>query len=595
METEPSKIMSWFKNLADGEFYPLWTRNDEDFDIWEMNPSPSNMTGYESDIKAKTKHHGSEIDIISNELRLNSDSVQSILSSADIQISVKMAEAEGIDKRAEVGRLERLFYYMLEQGDLRLRRLVLPSLIESSNWHALVRGWRAARILNYEIQGKIIADYTPLDPRHLVYEVGGEGLTKVGYKTFKSKAALEREWGKEIDKHPWYKPWEKSQKSIEVIDYWEKGDGVCWNSVVAQGTVLKSPEAHKMRSMPFVIIPVSTRPPISDDTGTGLKGYGESIFASNRNINAVRNRFVSIVINHGNLLANLPVINYVGQDGRSLPEGALFNVPGGVLELTLGGNKLEAPPVKEISPTVVNILAWLNDQVQSALLPPFQLEQPPASGTRYALSAEASNKIFNPQLRSLEHFIEDICRLIEEQLIDGGIKVKFQSVHKKQYAVVTVKPVDLKKDHIIKVEVTASNPWEKMDTAQQAQMLEALGLPREWIYENILKLQDPELIKKIQALEIYEHSPIEMMKRAAEVLMDMGYEVEARKLVEQMHKLAVQEGTEAPDESDMLAMQERGAVGGTQAPTGAPMGEEAMRTAPPLEPRPPALPPMEGI
>ena len=77
--------------------------------------------------------------------------------------------------------------------------------------------------------------------------------------------------------------------------------------------------------------------------------------------------------------------------------------------------------------------------------------------------------------------------------------------------------------------------------------------------------------------------------------MDMGYEVEARKLVEQMHKLAVQEGTEAPDESDMLAMQERGAVGGTQAPTGAPMGEEAMRTAPPLEPRPPALPPMEGI
>ena len=590
MESDARKITSWFDNLANGEFKPQFGRMDEDFDVWEMNPSPSNWTGYESDIRAKTKSHPSEIIVISDELRLNSDNVQSILSSADIQITVKMAEAEGIDKRAEVGKLERLFYYMLEQGDLRLRRLLLPSLRECSDWHALIRGWRAARILNYRLGDQIIADYMPLDPRYLVYEVGGEGLIKVGYKTFKSKAALESEWGVQINGSPWYKPWEKSEKDIAVIDYWEsEGTGKFGNAVLTKDKFLKEPEILEMRSMPFSIIPISTRPPISDDAGTKLKGYGESIFAPNRNINAVRNRFISMEINHANLLANLPVINYIGEGGRSVPPNALFSVPNTIIELTKGENELASPPLKEISPTMVNILGWLNSQVQSTLLPPFQLEQPPASGTRYALAAEASNKVFNPQLRSLEHFLEDICRLIEEQLVDGGVRVekkkpisqiKFHSFYKKEYAVITVKPVDLKKDHIIKVEATASNPWEKMDTAQQAQMLQALGLPRAWIYEHILKIQDPKLIDDLRALEVYEMSPIEMMKKAAKMLMDMGYKDEAWKLIEKM---------------DMLEAQERAAAIGTPEGTTPISSPPPLEPGPPLEPRPPVMPPMEGL
>ena len=578
MEREASKITAWYDRLAKGEFSALFTRMDEDFDVWEMNPSPSNITAYESGILSKTKKHPSEITVISNDLRVNCDNVQSILSSADMQIQVRMAEAEGIDKRAEIGKLERLFYYMLEQGDLRLRRLTLPTLRECSDWHALVRGWRATRILNYKAGNKIIADYIPLDPRYLVYEVGGEGLIKIGYKTFKSKSSLASEWGRELAGTPWYKPWEKKEETTEVIDYWEYEDvGKYGNAVVSENIFLKEPEILKMRSMPFSIIPVSTRPPIADSTGTKLKGYGESIFASNRNINALRNRFASIAVNHANLMANQPMINYVGPGGRTIPRDAMFNVPGEVIELTIGENRLEASPAKELSPTVVNMLSWLNSQVRTTLLPPFQLEQPPASGTRYALAAEASNKIFNSQLRSLNHFYEDICRLIEEQLIDGGIKVKFQSLFEKEYAQVEVTPVDLKRQHIIKVEATASNPWEKMDTAQVAQMLETLGLPRVWIWEHILKLQDPKLIQDLVALEAYEHSPEGMMKRAVEVLMDRGYVDEAKKLVDQM---------------DMMERQQQAMAGEGVGLPGRPP-ETPLEMAPPLplEPTSPVMPP----
>jgi len=49
------------------------------------------------------------------------------------------------------------------------------------------------------------------------------------------------------------------------------------------------------------------------------------------------------------------------------------------------------------------------------------------------------------------------------------------------------------------------------------------------------------LIQDLLALEIYEHSPEGMMKRAVEVLMDRGYVFEAQKLVEQMDRLPTQE------------------------------------------------------
>ncbi len=558
---------------------PVFTRMDEDLDVWEMNVSPTNITAYHSDILSKTKQHATDIEIVSNELRTNCDNVQSILSSADMQIMVKKAEAEGMDRRAEESRLERLFYFLLTQGDLRLRRLLLPTLREQSDWHALVRGWRAARILTYKGKGgKVIANYTPLDPRWLVYEVGAEGLLWVAYKTFKSQVALEDEWG--------YEPgtlskvgavlqrWTGSRKKEnEVIEYWYFEEPYkIWNAVVKGDVFLKEFEMLKIRSMPFSIVPVSTRPPIADDTGTKLKGFGESIFASARQIHAVRNRFATMMANQANLLANQPLIHYRAKGGGRPIPGSFQDVPGGMIELTMGEDAIEPSPMKEISPTVINLLSWLSGQVRETLLPTFQMEDPPASGTRYSLGIEAANKTFNPQLRSLNHFFEDILRLTEEQLIDGGIKVKFQSLMKNEFAEVEIKPVQLKESHIIKVEFMARTPWTQMDTAQVAQMLKQLGLPDGWIWENILKVQDPKGLADLAAIELFEHSPKGAMKRAVEALIETrGDLVAAQSLVDDMTRLEEQEematrgvapeGEPAPPEGE---------------PTPSPMGREPM-------------------
>jgi len=535
-----------------GSSLPVWN-----LEIWEMNPSPTNITAYHSDILSKTKEHETDINIVSNELRTNCDNVQSILSSADMQIMVRLAEPTGVDRRADMAKLERLFYFLLTQGDLRLRRLLLPTLREQSDWHALVRGWRAARILTYKGEkGGIVANYTPLDPRWLVYEVGADGLIWVAYKTFKAKETLKSEWGylpKGLKTALQSLTGAKEKAENETIDWWYfEEPGKVWNAVVHKGGFLKEPERLKLRSMPFAIVPVSTRPPIADETGMKLKGYGESLFASSRQIHAVRNRMATLFANHANVRAHQPLIHYrAKQGGRDIPPnllGRFAATPGSMVEMTMGEDKIEASPMEEISPTVVQLLSWLNSQIRETMLPTFQMESPPGSGTRYSLAMESSNKIFNPQLRSLNHFYEDICRLIEEQLIDGGISVKFQSLVKNRFEEAKITPVQLKEPHIIKVEFMARTPWTQMDTAQVAQMLKQLGLPDGWIWENILKVQDPKMLADLAAIELFEHSPKGAMKRAVEALVETrGDIVAAQSLVADMDKLEASERGGVPE------------------------------------------------
>ncbi len=235
---EAPEIIEKVEDKFTREFKELHTRMDEDFPIWDMDTSPS--TSYKLEIEAKTKAHPSELEVVSNDLRTFCDNVQSTLAFADMQIMVRMAEAEGEDKREEIGKLERLLYFALEQGDERLMRLLLPPLRLSLIWFSLVRGWSAGRFLVYKKNKNVIFNFMAFDPRWLVYEVGDEGLIWVAHKTFKSKGALESQYKKEIlGGKPWYKPWGKSQDSVEVIEYWVKEEDEIKNAIICDKKFLK--------------------------------------------------------------------------------------------------------------------------------------------------------------------------------------------------------------------------------------------------------------------------------------------------------------------------------------------------------------------
>ena len=527
------------------EFSPRFERMDEDFEIWDMQETSATIDydGGKHKTVSSTKR-GSDIHVISNDLRTFADQVYSTLASAEMGIMVRMAQEEGEDKRDDIGKLERLMRFAMDMVDRRLRKQVLPALRDNTIWYSINRGWAAARVLVYKTKsGEVIFDILPQDPRWLAFETCADGLSWTGYKTFRSEEKLKGEWG--------YTGGAKNNN--EVIDYWRQIDnGVFENAVVSGANFVKKPTKYKMRSFPEIIVPVATRPPLaasSESSTEMVEGYGDSIYAPARDINRTWNRMASVVATHANLLSKQPTINYYDDQGEIIKSTVYLAEY--VKNLPMGHNELKEAPMKDISPVVANLLGLLSQQKERAMLPNIPVGSPAPSGTLYNLVQEQGNKIFNPQLQNLNYFYEEICRLIEEQLVDGGISVDVKYEEKKKYFETKVTPVDLKKPHIIKVEFTAKSPWTQLDTAQVGQMLIDLGLPKTWVWEHILKIDDTRLIRRLLALEAYEYSPEGMMKEAVDVLMEMGYGFEASKLVEKM---------------DLMESQERQEVTGGQMP-----------------------------
>jgi len=534
-EIKPTELTAKITARAK-DFIEPHQRMDSDFRLWNLDTA-SYPADYSVIRGIFPPTDTTDISIVTNKPRTYADKVQARLSAAEMQIMVRMAEREGEDKRDEMGMLERLFYFALDKGDERLRRMLQPPFREQSIWYSIVRGWVAARILVYKDNKNVIFDLQPLDPRWLVYELGSGGVSWAAYSTFRSKTAIKEEYDYTATK----------DKDNIIWDYWHYDEpGKISNAVLCDNEFLKEPEVYDLPSMPILIMPVSTRPMIAGANGSELKGYGESIFASNRALYASLNKLVSMWATHANLLAQQPTINYYKDGGKQLKSTAYL--ADAVLNLPDGLNRLEPSPLKEVSPTLVNLVSVINRLVEDGSLPDIDIGKPPPSGTLYNLIQEYGNKVFNPQIVNLNNFYSDICRLIEEQLIAGKLKVKVKRSERQKYYETQITPIDLKKPHTIKVEFTHTTPWTELDVYQIADMAKRLGLPDSFIQEYILKVPDPKGMGDESAIEVYEKSPRGIMLRAIKALDKLGREDERDDTIRLMYEMSLQEGAEETPE-----------------------------------------------
>ena len=527
---------------AEGRLSSYYDKLDKDFKLWDLE-------------EIKYEVHETAINVTTNEPRLFADDVQTDLASAEMQIVVRTLEEAREEEREKAGRIERLFNFLLSLADERLESLLLPPLKETLIWLFSIRGAAGARILNYIEDGKFIPDYMALDPRWLSYEVGGSGLSWIANKIFKTKTQLADEWGHEPKGAPWYKPWTKEKDLYQVYDYWEVTNGKVSNTVLCEKEAIHNEEYKKLTSLPFIFMPVTSRMPVVVAEGGSEQGrYGESIYASKRAMYELASKLTTTWATHARTLANQPLINEIDDVGLRLDRLTLYAE--GVLNIPMGHQKISASPLKEISPTLINLVAWVEDKIERGQTPRLKMTSPPSSGTMANIYREAGNRIYNPQVRVLSHFYASMCRMIEAQLKAGGVggdeirKIKVETEKEGKYWSYDIKPVDLKKPHTIKVEFTVRTPWSQLDVTQQADMLRRLGLPDRWIWEFILKVPDPKLLEELAILEIAEKSPQIAMKKAVEVLMKYGRADDAEALIREMDRMEAQErmaaGEQAP-------------------------------------------------
>lgn len=575
------------------DFKPRFDRMDEDFDRWTMK-GVETRGSFEFLTQVKDRARDTDIKITGNDFRTFSDDVQSILSSSERQIKARMADPEGQDKREEIGKLERLLEFAFEKADERLIALLLPTLKESLTWYSIVRGWVSGRFLVYKKGKNVIFDFLPYDPRWLTYQVGTSGLLWTGYTTFYSPEELVDIYGEKgqvVRSKPWYKALDRNPKTYEVIDVWEdEGDGKKSNSIICNSRYLKEPETYNLDSMPVLIAPVATRPPVRGETESEMEGYGESIFAPNRKVGDLLDELTSMWASHANLLYKQPTINYYGDDGVQLKSTAYL--ADGVVNLPMNQNSLQPSPMKEISPTLVSLVNYFESKRIRGSLPDINVGNPPPSGTLYNLVQETSSRVFNPQLRNLNSFYANACRLIEEQLIAGGVggdkikKVKLDGEIKNKYYSVEVTPIDLKKPHVIKVEFTARTPWQQMDTYQVADMAKRQGIPQRFINEYILKFQDPKFLEDLSAMEMADHSPKLAMLASIEAFMKYGQEEKAAQLMQDMFNMQMQEDAQTQTAENQAVPQDIGLQ--ESEPTPPPMPRGAPQETG-VEPTPPEV------
>jgi len=531
----------------------LCTRIDTDFEEWELTKSEASK----SMVKAP-ELRDNDIEIIANDVRTFCDHVQSTLVSADRMIRVSMAE-RGEDMRDEIGKLETIFSYALQRADERLSRLIQPPLKDQLVWYGILQGSRNARVLVYKKSNNVIFDITPLNRRWLKYGVGPEGLLWVSYETFRTKERLESEYDVKA----------KSDTQNKVIDWWEcdYSKGEIHNSTVYETKFTKEPDKQNLKSMPFVILPIATRPQIVTESGNKESGYGESILAPNREITRLLNQLYTIWASHANVLAHLPQLNYMDDQGIEL-HSTISSVDT-IINLPMGHNKLESPDIKDISPTLMELIGLLNMQRQKGALPDVEygdLRNIPLSGTAINELKQARNKIFGLQVRNLNEVYSNILRLIEEQLLTGKLRMDIKTSVRNKYYETKVTPVDLKRPHIINVEFVARTPWEQLETAQLADMLKRQGIPDAFLWEKVFKFDDPKRMYTDKAIELYENSPKGAMVAALKGLIEDGRIEEAKQLVADLHQAEMAEQGE----------------GVPTAPEGEPTGEPSL--TPPMPP-----------
>ncbi len=527
---------------------PRFDRMDLDFDRWDMKGVGARGS-FEYQTRTRDLKRDSDIEIVSNDFRTFSDDVQSILSSSERAINVRMAENQGEDMRDAIGKLERLLIYAFEKADERLINLLIGTLKDNLVWYSIVRGWVAARFLVYKDAKNIIFDFLPYDPRWLTFQTGANGLLWSGYTTSLSIDAIREEYGEAGQKATsgtWWKVWDKAPDTLDIIDYWKDlGNGKKVNSIVANNMFLKEEEEYDLDSMPVLIAPVATRPPIKGSMESEIEGYGDSIFAPNRQIGDLLDKLASMWASHANLLSKQPLVNYLAKGGIELKDTVHY--AGGVLNLVAGQNKLEEIPMKEISPTHVNLVNWAESKRIRGSLPDIDVSSPPPSGTLYNLVQETSNRVFNPQIRNLDAFYSSACRLVEEQIMAGGVgggkigKFKIQGTQKNEFFEESITVADIKRAHIVKVEFTARTPWQQMDTYQVADMAKRQGIPQRFINEHILKFQDPKFLEDLSAMEMADHSPKLAMLASIEAYIKYGQPEKAQQLMEDMFNMQKQE------------------------------------------------------
>lgn len=407
--------------------------------------------------------------VTSRDPRNFADRIIAVLNSAEPPPEV---EGEGLSDK-DTGALEAFWYASRDDANKRLATKMMMPIHPFLVWHDCLSGWVVLRVWLYKGEGgELQFDILPLDPLDVAWAVGGKGLLFAAHKIKKSKALIEMEYGKVIDK-----------EEDTVIDCYGETD-----HVVYVGDDIVKQEPNPFGKVPFVIKPVQLTPMVSKvrESADAIANYGESLYSAIRGAGGSieqMNKFLSILQTLNMQYFRWPI--GIKTEGE-MPEGDML-AAGARTPLGLR-DEIEKMPVGEIKEAGALFYSIISGEFQRATLPysdwgdiPFQLPD-----LALARLDRQRDQFLEPRIRTLEQAYADVANMVVEQYQKFGFKTKVRVGDKE----IDFKLPDAKKPFTISFHMATTSPEKDISNYALAAKAKALEIPTSKVWRDILHIED---------------------------------------------------------------------------------------------------------
>ena len=472
------------------------------------------------------------IDVTMNEAMVFANRCVAIMSGANMHRFISGKNLSDPEKTT----LENFYQDIYYANDLMLANSIFVSLYGFLIEQILHRGAIAGRILLREDGDKFRPEIFPLDTRYFTYETDSMGMIWGAPETTRTKAQIERDYGIVI-----------RGKSAVVTDFWDDTVNEIYiaKELYKGGSqtndAAKHPERERNHGLGYP-------PLIFQKSGAGLQSFmdagilkhqGESIFAPNRGLIPELHRAASIMMTLTDMSFEQS-LQYESSDGTEAekppdPYGRRKVVP---VEKGMGFKPIPVADVNNASRLLYNMLVGA---MQRGGLPNIDYGNLSFPLSAVAISKLTSTKdaIFTPRLNALALFYRAASQMIKKQYIQGGYSVEIgDEGEEREYA-----NSEIDKKFATKYEFHSVSPEQDIANTAVAQQHLAMGLPRHYVYERTLKVDDPGGLINESRDELAEKGDIAItLNRRGRSLADkdgnfvesLGKDIEAEMILQQL-------------------------------------------------------------
>ena len=479
----------------------------------------------------------------SNEPRTFADKIISLIVSGEIIINVPYMDSDQ-GERERFEKAERFWAGCFESADERLENALRQPLQVQVATQLALRGTCCARVLiRNNADDTSFVDIKPLDPRHSAWQASDEGLIWFCNISTRTVAQIRHEYPKAP----------LSQGDEEVMDVYDFYDEK-FNTVLAEGTtassggvgmytILKKRTEHGQEEVPVIVVPGGSYSALKAgplDRTTIPAGYGESIYASVRNLYPLLNEVLSIYLELVAKSRDQTFTLYSDEETR-IDENP--NESSGVLHLA-ARDRLAPIEVPQTTRDASQLVGIIQGMIQRGTLPQtafgelaFQL-----SGFAITQLRQSLFSTMEPDLRAMAIFYRKSSIALSDQIVSERVnpmELSGEDRNRKFFRQV-FSAEDLKNIPHPRVKVVPQLP---QDDAQRIQLAQALRqgktplLPDRIILDEILEMQDAGKIMQMVKEQIAEQGhPAAAAIVLAKTMLDLGREDLAAVYLQEVQK-----------------------------------------------------------